>query len=99
MDAVTLLECERCTLAWVQGTERISDTCPACTLRHSIALAPVVVAGREVPVTAVRVFGFKAGLEDWRARDAVARLKLGQCAHGYISEMICPECRGRYLQH
>jgi hypothetical protein len=91
MDAVDLLRCERCRLIWVEeGDEKV---CPRCRLNHSIPSHPVMVAGVEVPIRALRDFGMRKGLLDSDVRKNLDKLVLGdRCPHGYMTFMICSRC-------
>lgn len=91
IEAVDLNRCCRCSLIWVP--EEDEQVCPRCRLNHTIPTHPVVVAGVQVPIKALRDFGMRKGLLDSEVRRGLDKLELGErCPHAYITSMICPEC-------
>lgn len=91
MDAVDLNRCTRCRLIWVP--EEDGQVCPRCRLNHTIPTHPVVVAGVQVPIKALRDFGMRSGLLDSEVRRGLDRLVLGdRCQHGYMTFLICSRC-------
>lgn len=94
MRTVDLYRCERCKLEWVKGSDRIEGRCPACWTHHGAPLAPVVISGRRVQVDVVHAYGSDYGLLDARVRKGLGVLNLGDhCEHGYMTTLICPECK------
>jgi hypothetical protein len=90
MDTVTLKRCLNCKLQWVDDSR--FESCPHCRRMHSSPPA-AVVAGIEVKVEAVVLYGDEMGLHDSRVRRGLAGLELGErCECGYLSWRICPKC-------
>ena len=86
MDPVTLLQCSRCLLTFVQGTEIAPGCCPACR-RFGTALTDLTVI-RNVRVGAIREYGMPI-----KVRKGIEFSDLGYCEHGFITAAICPECK------
>jgi hypothetical protein len=84
---VTLYKCDRCSLAFV--AEEPPSVCPQCR-RHYSGPVTIRLAGRDVEVGAVRLYGDNplknaaAGLDNLRLGD--------RCPHGFIASAICNEC-------
>ena len=90
METVTLKRCLNCGLEWVDSPR--FEICPHCRRRWSFPPA-AVVAGVEVEVKAVVLYGDEMGLHDARVRRGLAGLDLGErCACGLISWRICDKC-------
>lgn len=91
MDAVDLNRCTRCSLIWVP--EEDAQVCPRCRLNHTVPSHPVVVAGVQVPIRAVRDWGVRTFLQDSDVRRGLDKLVLGdRCPHGCVTFMICDTC-------
>lgn len=96
MDPVTLLECQRCFLRWVQDGDKL--VCPRCRQHSLVPTKPVIVAGFEVQVKAVVLHGAEIGLSDKRVRKGLEKLNLYErCEHGYVTWRICPVCYKKKL--
>jgi hypothetical protein len=90
VETVTLNHCCNCHLRWVDEGEFIA--CPRCRKRFTAPKA-AVIAGVEVQVEAVVLYGDEMGLHDVRVRRGLAGLNLFErCAHGLISWRICDKC-------
>ena len=86
---VTLYRCDRCSLTFV-ADER-PDHCPKCFRLHTGSTV-IRLAGRNVEVDAVKVFG-DSPLKDQSIAQGLDGLRLGaRCPHGFIYAGICPEC-------
>jgi len=84
-----MAECSRCGLQWVFDGEEV---CPKCKLFMSYQ-SPIKVAGFEVVVEQLILYGTKTGLHDKKVRKGLDRLSLGErCGCGYLSWRICPTC-------
>jgi hypothetical protein len=89
VDAVTLLQCQKCYLLWVDEGKA---ECPRCRAHWSVPQKPVVVAGFEVEVKAVVLHGAEIGLLDPKVRKGLDTLYLGErCSCGYLTYRICPK--------
>lgn len=92
MDSVDLLQCSRCRLLFVKGSEAIPGYCPQCRKDFSVP-TEILVAGQNIPVTRVLELGSRISLCDKDVRRGLDTLKLGsRCEHGWITELLCPEC-------
>lgn len=92
MDPVTILECQKCWLRWVQN-DKLGSECPKCRQHSLVPRKPVVVAGFEVEVKAVVLHGAALGLSDTKVRSGLDKLYLYErCPHSYLTWRICPKC-------
>jgi hypothetical protein len=83
---VDLLKCVRCSLRWVD--DEGLNQCPRCK-RWSAKPTVVTLAGQNVEVSAIRLFG-ESAMRDPRGLEV---LNLGtRCGHGFIHPSLCQEC-------
>jgi hypothetical protein len=86
---VSIFCCDRCGLAFV--ADEPPNVCPAC-LRHHSGPVTIRLAGRDVTVESVRLYGDNP-LKDRRITKGLDTLQLGaRCPHGFIAPFICSEC-------
>jgi len=87
---VQLWKCDRCALVFVAGTA--PKTCPHCGRYHTVSVT-IRLAGRDVEVSSVRLFG-DSPLKDHSVTRGLDSLRLGdRCPHGFISSLLCPNCQ------
>lgn len=83
--------CSRCHLQFVW--DGIPGECPKCKRQSQVTKDPIILAGRDVKVAALKLYGVATGLLDKEIRRGMESLDLGErCPHGMIADVLCSDC-------
>jgi len=89
MKVSNLFVCDRCGLQFV--ADEPPNLCPAC-LRHHTGPTVIRLAGRNVSVESVKLYG-ENPLRGRGMVRGLADLRLGcRCPHGWIIQDLCSTC-------